>query len=115
MAEAVPSLSTDQLAAFVELAREGSLRSAAENLHITEQGLRNRLISLEERLNVQLYAKRRGPKRGECRAPAQRLENLLRPGDQSQPPVACLPQPRDGLFHAAFVVLDDGVQRHAFV
>ncbi|MEX2558736.1 MAG: hypothetical protein WD403_02425 [Pirellulales bacterium] len=41
-----PSLSTDQVAAFVELARQGTLRAAAEGLHITEQGLRNRLGAL---------------------------------------------------------------------
>ena len=38
MAERSPSLSTDQVAAFVELARQGSLRRAAAVLHITEQG-----------------------------------------------------------------------------
>src|SRR5829696_4274912 len=38
------SLSTDQVAAFVELARQGSLRGAAAALHITEQGVRNRLF-----------------------------------------------------------------------
>ena len=54
------SISTDQVAAFVELARRGSLREAARELHITEQGLRNRLISLEDRLGVELYRKRRG-------------------------------------------------------
>lgn len=64
MPESIPSLSTDLLAAYVELAHEGSLRGAAAALHITEQGLRNRLIALEERLGVELYAKRRGPKRG---------------------------------------------------
>jgi DNA-binding transcriptional LysR family regulator len=55
-----PSLTTDQIAAFVELARQGSLRRAAETLHITEQGLRNRLLALEKRLKVELYRKRRG-------------------------------------------------------
>ena len=59
----VPSLSTDQVAACVELARQGSLRSAAGVLHITEQGVRNRLLALEERLRVQLYHKSRGPRR----------------------------------------------------
>ena len=54
------AISTDQVAAFVELARRGSLREAARELHITEQGLRNRLISLEDRLGVELYRKRRG-------------------------------------------------------
>ena len=59
----VPSLSTDQIAAFVELARQGNLRRAAEALLISEQGLRNRLVGLEERLKVELYRKGRGPKR----------------------------------------------------
>ncbi|HLJ96625.1 MAG TPA: LysR family transcriptional regulator, partial [Gemmataceae bacterium] len=58
-----PSLSTDQVAAFVELARHGSLRQAALALHITEQGVRNRLLVLEKRLGVPLYHKRRGPRR----------------------------------------------------
>jgi DNA-binding transcriptional LysR family regulator len=58
------SVSTDQVLAFVELSRKGSLREAAEVLHITEQGLRNRLLVLEERLGVELYHKRRGPRRG---------------------------------------------------
>lgn len=58
-----PSLSTDQVAAFVELARQGSLRAAAEVLCITEQGLRNRLIALEKRLGVALYRKARGLRR----------------------------------------------------
>jgi DNA-binding transcriptional LysR family regulator len=57
------SLSTDQVAAFVELARVGSLRDAARTLHITEQGVRNRLLALEQRLGVELYRKARGPRR----------------------------------------------------
>ena len=57
------SLSTDQVAAFVELSRQGTLRGVASVLHITEQGVRNRLISLEQRLKVQLYRKQRGPRR----------------------------------------------------
>jgi DNA-binding transcriptional LysR family regulator len=32
-------------------------------LHITEQGVRNRLLVLEKRLGVSLYRKRRGPRR----------------------------------------------------
>jgi len=60
MAITVPSLSTDQVAAFVELARQGSLRRASEVLLITEQGVRNRLIALETRLQVELYHKGRG-------------------------------------------------------
>src|SRR4029079_7016369 len=59
----MPSLSTDQVAAFVELARQGSLRKAADVLLISEQGLRNRLVALEERLKVELYRKGRGLKR----------------------------------------------------
>jgi DNA-binding transcriptional LysR family regulator len=59
----IPSLSTDQLAAFVELARQGSLRAAAEVLHLSEQGVRSRLVTLEARLGVELYRKRRGIRR----------------------------------------------------
>jgi DNA-binding transcriptional LysR family regulator len=59
-----PSLSTDQVLAFVEVARQGSLRAAAKGLHLTEQGLRNRLLALERRLGVGLYRKQRGPRRG---------------------------------------------------
>src|SRR5262247_3115411 len=57
------SLSTDQVAAFVELSRQGTLRGVASVLHITEQGVRNRLVALEQRLKVQLYRKQRGPRR----------------------------------------------------
>lgn len=57
------SLSTDQVAAFVELARQGTLRGVAAVLHITEQGVRNRLVALEKRLRVELYRKQRGPRR----------------------------------------------------
>ncbi len=63
MPASFPSLSTDQVAAFVELARLGSLRRAAGELHITEQGLRNRLLVLEGRLGAELYRKSRGPRR----------------------------------------------------
>jgi DNA-binding transcriptional LysR family regulator len=64
MDAALPLPSTDQVAAFVELARQGSLRGAADVLLITEQGLRNRLIALEQRLKVELYRKRRGRRTG---------------------------------------------------
>ncbi len=57
------SLSTDQVLAFVELARTGTLREASELLHITEQGVRNRILALEAQLGVQLYRKARGPRR----------------------------------------------------
>jgi DNA-binding transcriptional LysR family regulator len=60
----VPSLSTDQVAALVELAHQGSLRAAAETLFISEQGLRSRLLALERRLGAELYIKSRGLKRG---------------------------------------------------
>jgi DNA-binding transcriptional LysR family regulator len=59
----LPSLTTDQVAAFVQLARLGSLRSAAETLFISEQGLRSRLLALEKRLGVELYKKSRGLRR----------------------------------------------------
>jgi len=58
------SLSTDQVAALVELSRQGDLRRAARILHITEQGVRNRLLTLEKRLGVELYHKARGPRQG---------------------------------------------------
>ena len=58
------SLSTDQLAAFVELARQGSIRAAAGSLLLTEQGVRNRLLALEQRLGADLYRKARGARRG---------------------------------------------------
>ncbi len=63
MLGAIPSLSTDQVAGFVELARHGSLRRAAVALHLSEQGLRNRLLALEQRLGAALYQKRRGIRR----------------------------------------------------
>lgn len=63
MAESIPSVSTHQVEALVELAKAGSLRAAAAGLHITEQGLRNRLVALESELKVSLYHKQRGPRR----------------------------------------------------
>ena len=60
MSYGTPSISTDQIAAIVELARRGSLRTAAGALFITEQGVRNRLLALEERFGVELYRKTRG-------------------------------------------------------
>jgi DNA-binding transcriptional LysR family regulator len=59
----LPSLSTDQMTALVELAKQGTLRAAGEVLHLSEQGVRNRLIALESRLGVELYHKRRGIRR----------------------------------------------------
>src|SRR5436305_275402 len=57
------SISTDQVEAFVELARQVSLRRAVGVLHITEQCVRNRLLTLEGRLGVELYRKSRGLRR----------------------------------------------------
>ena len=73
MPASFPSLSTDQVAAFVELARQGSLRLAAGILHITEQGVRNRLLALEQRLGVELYQKRRGVRRRQPLTPEGQL------------------------------------------
>ena len=61
--QGLPHLSTDQVAAFVEVARCGQIRAAAAVLSITEQGLRNRLLALEAQLGVELYRKMRGPRR----------------------------------------------------
>ena len=72
MADAELSLSTDQVAAFVELARQGSLRRAADGLMITEQGVRNRLLVLEQRLGAELYRKSRGVRRGSPLTPRGR-------------------------------------------
>jgi DNA-binding transcriptional LysR family regulator len=63
MSSTLPHLSTDQVAAFVEVARHGQIRAAAGVLGITEQGLRNRLLALEAQLGVELYRKVRGPRR----------------------------------------------------
>jgi DNA-binding transcriptional LysR family regulator len=63
VSEPFPSVSPDQIAALVELARAGSLRAAADELNITEQGVRNRLVALESQLRVTLYHKQRGPRR----------------------------------------------------
>ena len=59
----LPHLSTDQIAAFVELSRAGQIRATADTLGITEQGVRNRLVALEAQLGVELYRKSRGPRR----------------------------------------------------
>jgi DNA-binding transcriptional LysR family regulator len=64
MSRDLPSLSTDQVTAFAELARLGSLRAAAAALHVSEQGVRNRLLALEHRIGAELYHKHRGPRSG---------------------------------------------------
>jgi DNA-binding transcriptional LysR family regulator len=78
MTDSVPSEmpTPDQIAALVELARAGSLRAAAQELNITEQGVRNRLVKLEEHLRVSLYHKQRGPRR---RSPLTPQGELLLP------------------------------------
>src|SRR5262249_43139981 len=60
------SISVEQVSAFVELARAGSLKSASQTLHLSEEGLRNRLIAIQGRLRVRLYEKERG-RRGKVR------------------------------------------------
>lgn len=54
------NISTDQVVAFVKLAQQGSIRAAAAELHISEQGLRSRLVTLENQIGVELYRKVRG-------------------------------------------------------
>lgn len=63
MADVLPYLTTDQVRAFVELSRHGQIRAAARVLNISEQGFRNRLLTLESQLGVELYRKSRGPRR----------------------------------------------------
>src|SRR5687767_2579052 len=65
----LPHISTDQIAAFIELSRVGQIRGAADALGITEQGVRNRLVALETQLGVELYRKIRGPRRAAVLTP----------------------------------------------
>jgi len=60
MPRSIPPLSTEQIAAFVELARLGSLHLAAESLHLSAEGLRGRILALENLLGTTLYEKARG-------------------------------------------------------
>jgi DNA-binding transcriptional LysR family regulator len=60
MARRVPPLSTEQVAAFVELARLGSLHLAAQSLHLSAEGLRGRILALENAVGTSLYEKARG-------------------------------------------------------
>lgn len=53
-----PSVATEQVRAFVALVHFGNFRAAAEALHLTREGLRRKLLTLEERLNASLYEKR---------------------------------------------------------
>ena len=79
------SLSTDQLAALIEVARQGSLRGASAALFITEQGVRNRLIALEQELGIELYRKARGVRHGDILTSAGRtlLPQALRLVEQT--------------------------------
>ncbi|GAA0724283.1 LysR family transcriptional regulator [Dokdonella soli] len=60
MSRSVPALSTEQVAAFVELARHGSLQQASQALHLSAEGLRGRILALETSLGIALYEKARG-------------------------------------------------------
>jgi DNA-binding transcriptional LysR family regulator len=60
VSQRVPPISTEQVAAFVALARMGSLHAAAQSVHLSDEGLRGRILALEEALKVDLYEKERG-------------------------------------------------------
>jgi DNA-binding transcriptional LysR family regulator len=60
MTSRIRPLSTEQIAAFVELARLGSLHLAARSLHLSSEGLRGRILTLESALGTSLYEKARG-------------------------------------------------------
>lgn len=64
MPRPLPPISTDQVLAFVELARAGSLRAAAADLNLSEEGLRSRLVTLEQRVGASLYRRSRGRRGG---------------------------------------------------
>ena len=55
-----PSIASEQARAFVALVNFGNYRTAADSLHLTREGLRRRLLTLEDRLHVRLYEKGRG-------------------------------------------------------
>ena len=56
MTDPFPSVSTDQVAAFAAVARAGTLRDAAAELHLTEQTVRNYASSLYSKLQVRSRA-----------------------------------------------------------
>jgi len=70
MPRSLPPVSIDQVLAFVALARAGSLHAAAAELHLSDEGLRSRLLTLEQRLRTPLYRKARG-RRGEVEREGQ--------------------------------------------
>ena len=57
MSRLFPSVSIEQVGAFVQLAESGSLGAAARALNLSAEGLRNRLVALEQRMGVPLYEK----------------------------------------------------------
>jgi DNA-binding transcriptional LysR family regulator len=57
MSRLFPSISIEQVGAFVQLAESGSLSAAARVLNLSAEGMRNRLVALEERVGVELYEK----------------------------------------------------------
>ncbi len=85
MTRIAPPVSTEQVAAFVELARLGSLQLAAASLHLSAEGLHGRVLTLENALGTDLYEKARG-RRGavELTAAGRRfLQKAVRFLDQS--------------------------------
>jgi DNA-binding transcriptional LysR family regulator len=55
-----PRFTLDQLHALTTAAESGSLREAAARLHLSEAGLRSRLMSLEQAVGRSLYIKQQG-------------------------------------------------------
>lgn len=60
MSRRIPIISTDQVQAFVAYAQFGTLREAARQLHLSIEGLRARLLALQERIGEPLYVSTRG-------------------------------------------------------
>lgn len=69
MNPSVPRITIEQVVSFTTLAELGSFRAASERLCVSEQGLRGRVLALEDRLGTSLYEKERG-RRGEVRLTA---------------------------------------------
>ena len=99
MSRPFPSISIEQVGAFVQLADSGSLSAAARVLNLSTEGLRNRLVALEQRVGVELYEKqmrRRGlvtltpagqmflRKAAQFLEGAQALTQLFEPGRRQQ-------------------------------
>ncbi len=113
-------ISVDQAVAFITLFQHGSLSSAAVALHLSEEGFRHRLLTLEERLGAQLYEKERG-RRGDVRITqagrlflnkarqfvhdARQLTQLFEPGAQQEDLLIAASQ------YVTYYVLIDAIQR----